>query len=222
MPLVLRAMLLALFACWGLPAAALESAPATSPRATASLVSDVDTVAPGQAFRIGLRLRLAPGWHTYWQNPGDAGVPAELDLGLPPGATAGPIVWPAPQRVAEGSLMTYAYNGEVLLPVTVTPSSEGKTDIKVHASWLVCRDICVPEEADFRLDLPTGNASPSAQAPLFAASDRQVPRPSPWHAVVGQEGTLFVQGPELTPRPLTTHGSFPMRPAPSATVPRSR
>ena len=199
MPLVLRAMLLALFACWGLPAAALESALATSPRATASLVSDVDTVAPGQAFRVGLWLRLAPGWHTYWQNPGDAGVPTELDLNLPPDATAGPIVWPAPQRVAEGSLMTYAYNGEVLLPVTVTPSSEGKTDIKVHANWLVCRDICVPEEADFRLDLPTGNASPSAQAPLFAASDRQVPRPSPWHAVVGQDGTLFVQGPELTP-----------------------
>jgi thiol:disulfide interchange protein DsbD len=200
MPLVLRAMLLALFAFWGLPAVALESAPATSPRASASLVSDVDSgVAPGHAFRVGLWLRLAPGWHTYWQNPGDAGVPAELDLDLPSGTTAGPIVWPAPQRVAEGSLMTYAYNGEVLLPVTITPSTEGKTSIKAHANWLVCRDICVPEEADFRLDLPAGNASPSAQAPLFAAADRQVPRPSPWHAVVGQDGTLFVQGPELTP-----------------------
>ena len=57
----------------------------------------------------------------------------------------------------------------------------------------------MPEEGDFRLDLPAGNASPSAQAPLFAAFDREVPRPSPWHAVVGRDGTLFVQGPELTP-----------------------
>src|SRR6478735_1234252 len=179
MPLVLRAMLLALFACWGLPAAALESAPATSPRATASLVSDVDTVAPGQAFRIGLRLRLAPGWHTYWQNPGDAGVPTELDLNLPPDATAGPIVWPAPQRVAEGSLMTYAYTGDLLLPVTVTPAPDGGGTIKAHANWLVCREICIPEEGDFRLGLPTGAGIPSAQAPLFAALDRQLPRPSP-------------------------------------------
>ena len=146
-----------------------------------------------------LRLRLAPGWHTYWQNPGDAGVPPELELDLPSGATAGPIAWPVPQRVAEGSLMTYAYTGEVLLPVTVTPSADGSTDVKAHANWLVCRDICVPEEGDFRLDLPAGTAAPSAQAPLFAAFDRQAPRPSPWQAVVGRDGTLFVQGAELTP-----------------------
>ncbi len=121
MPLALRALLLLLLACQVCPAAALESAPAVSPRATASLVSDVDSVAAGRPFRIGLRLRLAPGWHTYWQNPGDAGVPPDLDLDLPPGATAGPIDWPVPERVAEGALMTYAYTGDVLLPVTVTP-----------------------------------------------------------------------------------------------------
>ncbi|MFZ0020202.1 MAG: protein-disulfide reductase DsbD domain-containing protein, partial [Acetobacteraceae bacterium] len=109
MPLVLRAMLLALLACWGLPAAALESAQVVSSRATASLVTDVDSVAPGRPFRVGLRLQLATGWHTYWQNPGDAGVPPELDFDLSPGATAGPIVWPTPQRVPEGSLMTYSY-----------------------------------------------------------------------------------------------------------------
>ena len=70
---------------------------------------------------------LRPGWHTYWQNPGDAGVPPELDLDLPPGATAGPIVWPTPQRVPEGSLMTYSYTDNVLLPVTITPSPAGAT-----------------------------------------------------------------------------------------------
>ena len=70
-----------------------------------------------------------------------------------------------------------------------------RTTVKAHANWLVCNDICVPEEGDFRLDLPAGAAAPSAQAPLFAAFDRQVPRPSPWQAVVGRDGTLFVQGP---------------------------
>ena len=199
MPLPLRALILFCLLCCAWPAAARESAAVVSPRATASLVSDVDTAAPGQPFRIGLRLLLAPGWHTYWRNPGDAGAPPELNLELPSGGRAGSMQWPAPQRVAEGSLMTYAYQGEVLLPVEITPAPSGDTVIKVHADWLVCRDICVPEEGDFTLALPSGPGRPSAQAPLFAAFDRQTPRPSPWHSVVGPDGTLLVQGPELTP-----------------------
>ena len=184
---------------WLGPAVALESAPVASARATASLVSDTDTVAPGRPFRIGLWLRLAPGWHTYWQNPGDAGLAPELELDLPSGATAGPIAWPVPQRILEGALMTYSYTGDVLLPVTVTPAADGSTTVKAHANWLVCRDICVPEDGDFQLDLPAGAAAPSAQAPLFAAFDRKVPPPSPWQTVAGRDGTLFVQGAELTP-----------------------
>jgi thiol:disulfide interchange protein DsbD len=190
---------LLLLSGWLFPAAALESAPVSSARATASLVSETDTVAPGTPFRIGLHLRLAPGWHTYWQNPGDAGVPPQLDLDLPPGTTAGPIVWPVPQRVPEGALMTYAYTGDVLLPVAITAAAAAGTSVKAHANWLVCRDICVPEEGEFQLDLPPGTASPSAQAPLFAAFDRQLARPSPWQAAVDGDGTLFVQGPELSP-----------------------
>ncbi len=119
------------------------------------LLSDTDAVTPGQPFHIGLHMRLAPGWHTYWKNPGDAGAPPDLALTLPPGSQAGPIDWPVPQRVAEGPLMTYAYTGDVLLPVTLTPAAtRGATTVKAHAQWLVCRDICVPEEADFQLDLP--------------------------------------------------------------------
>src|ERR1700722_20835808 len=95
-------LLLVLFAAPAIPAGALESAPVSSPRATVSLVSDTDAVAPGSPFRVGLHFQLAPGWHTYWQNPGDAGVPAEVALTLPPGSTSGAIVWPTPQRMAEG------------------------------------------------------------------------------------------------------------------------
>jgi DsbC/DsbD-like thiol-disulfide interchange protein/cytochrome c biogenesis protein CcdA len=192
-------LLFVLLLCPALPAGALESTTVSSPRATVSLVSDTDAVADGTPFRIGLHFRLAPGWHTYWKNPGDAGAPPDMELALPPGATAGPIVWPTPQRVAEGPLMTYAYTGELLLPLSVTPGKPaGVTVVQAHAQWLVCKDICVPEEGDFRLELPPGTSAPSAQAPLFAALDRRVPRPSPWRAVVGSDGTLLVQGPELT------------------------
>jgi thiol:disulfide interchange protein DsbD len=205
---------LAAFAGLAAPALALESTPFVSARDTVSLVSDTDAISPGMPFRIGLRLRLAPGWHTYWQNPGDAGIPPSLDLTLPPGAKAGPIVWPAPRRVAEGSLMTYSYTGDVLLPLTVTPApGRGATDIAATARWLVCKEICVPEQAHFTLNLPAGNlpagnlpagnlpagtAAPSAQAPLFAAADRSIPRPSPWTTHIAANGTLWVQGAELS------------------------
>jgi thiol:disulfide interchange protein/DsbC/DsbD-like thiol-disulfide interchange protein len=196
-----------------LPAGALESAPISSPRATVSLVSDVDSVAAGTPFRVGLHLRLAPGWHTYWKNPGDAGVPAELELTLPPGSKAGEIAWPTPRLMAEGQLVTYAYTGELLLPVTVTPAQDaGGVAVQAHAQWLVCKDICVPEEGDFRLDLPAGTATPSRQAALFAANDRQVPHPSPWQAVVSGDGTLSVQGPELSPATVVDARFFPDAP----------
>ncbi len=193
-------LILLLLVCGSFPAHALESAPVSSPRAAVSLVSDTDAVAAGKPFQVGLYLRLAPGWHSYWKNPGDAGAAANLELTLSPGASAGPIAWPTPRRVAEGSLMTYAYTGDVLLPVVVTPAAGGDgVTVQAHAQWLVCKDICVPEEGDFRLDLPAGEATPSAQAPLFAAAARQVPRPSPWQATIAADGTLWVRGPELTP-----------------------
>ncbi len=112
---LLAAVLVAVL--WALPVHALESAPVSSKRAVATLVTDADAIQPGIPFRAALRLRMATGWHTYWKNPGDAGVPPELTI---EGVKQSPIDWPTPQRVAEGPVMTYAYTGEVLLPVTVT------------------------------------------------------------------------------------------------------
>jgi thiol:disulfide interchange protein/DsbC/DsbD-like thiol-disulfide interchange protein len=198
MPRLLSAILVCLLAWWTVPAEAMESNVVTSRHDTASLVSDVDSVAAGKPFHVGLRLQLAQGWHTYWRNPGDAGVAPDLQLSLPDGGSAGPIEWPVPRRIAEGPLMTYAYTGDLLLPVKVTPPSSGAMAVKAHAEWLVCKDICVPEEGDFTLNLPAGGAQPSGQAPLFAALARQLPRPSPWQAVISKDGALLVQGPELT------------------------
>jgi thiol:disulfide interchange protein DsbD len=176
------------------PAAlAAESAPHRTPRAVASLVSDTDAVAPGTPYHLGLRLQIAPGWHSYGRNPGDAGVAPELDWTLPKGTTVGDIAWPAPHREREGDVMTFAYTGDVLLAVPAT----GPGPVKLHASWLVCRNICVPEEADFSLDLPAGTPAPSAEAKLFAQAAASVPRPSPFPAEISPDGVLHVAGPDL-------------------------
>jgi thiol:disulfide interchange protein DsbD len=179
-----------------MPARALETAPAKTAHTEVTLVSDRDAVAPGAPLHLGLRFRMAPGWHIYWKNPGDAGIPPRLDWTLPPGVAAGPITWPTPSRNAEPPLMTYGYSGEVVLPVAVTGAGAGPLDVKLHASWLVCEKLCVPEEGEFQLHLPAGSATPSPQAPLFAAAAEATPRPAPWPTTITPDGTLHVAAPD--------------------------
>ena len=180
------------------PAYARESAPVTSSRVVATLITDTDAVQPGRPLQVALRLRIKPGWHTYWLNPGDAGAPPELRLSLSAGATASTITWPTPSRLPEGPLMAYGYTDEVVLPVTVTPG-QGALDIKASATWLVCEKVCVPEEGDFALTLPSGAAVASAEQPLFAAAAANTPRPSPFTARIAQNGALSVVGDGLSP-----------------------
>jgi len=166
-------------------AAAAESPAARTSRSQATLVAEHAAIAPGDSFRIALRLRLAPGWHTYWRNPGDAGAPPEIEVTAPVGAVAGPIAWPAPERLAFGPLVNFGYSGEVLLPLAVqAPPGLAVGDrlaLAAQASWLVCSDICVPEEATFTLDLPVeAIARPDSKlAVTFAAADAAAPLPPP-------------------------------------------
>lgn len=175
---------------------AAESTAVTSARAVVTLISNTDAVAPGKPFQAALRIAAAPGWHIYWQNPGDAGVPPSLDFSVP----VGPIGWPVPDRQPEGPVMTFGYTGETVLPVTITPGPfSGAFPLKLHATWLICAKICVPEEGDFRLDLPNGPAVASAQAPLFHRAAERLPTPSPWQGHVGPDATLGVIGAGLNP-----------------------
>ena len=194
----------------GWQARAAESTPVSSARAVVSLVSDTDAVAPGKPFQVALRIAAAPGWHIYWQNPGDAGVPPSIDFSLPAGTLAGPIAWPVPERHPEGPVMTYGYTGETVLPVTITPGPFSDAfPVVVHASWLICAKICVPEEGDFRLDLPNGPAIASAQAALFQSAAQRLPVPAPWPVQIGPDGTLGVSGIGLNPLSVRQAWFFP-------------
>ena len=196
--------------------------PVATSRTVATLITDSDSVVPGGQVRIALRLRLADGWHTYWRNPGEAGVPVELQENLSAGASIGPIEWPVPGRISEGSITTYGYTGEVVLPVTVTLAPGiGAVSGGVTAHWLTCKDIGVPEEATFSVDLPTGPGNPSAQTPLFQAHDNAVPRPSPWDATISPDGTLFVRGRGPARCRLSMPGSSRTCRARSPTTPRN-
>ncbi|MEJ1975693.1 MAG: protein-disulfide reductase DsbD domain-containing protein [Acetobacteraceae bacterium] len=200
-------MLMALL-CFTSQGHARESAAFSTPRDTATLITDTDAIVPGQPFHAALRLRLAPGWHTYWQNPGDAGLPPDIAFTLPSGAHASPIAWPAPQRVAEGSVMTFAYTGDLVLPVTVK-STAAPLRLQAHASWLVCSTLCVPEESDFALDLPAGQPAPSAEAPLFAAAAARTPVVAPYTAHIAPDGALSLAGAGLPASTIRSATFFP-------------
>ena len=132
--------------------------PSAGPLVRVELVSESAGVEPGGHVWVGLRQRIAPGWHTYWINPGDSGEPATIDWTLPAGFTAGDIVWPHPERIPVGPAMSFGYSGEVVLLTRISAPSGlqpgSRAILKAQASWLVCEKICIPEEARVELTLP--------------------------------------------------------------------
>ena len=124
----------------------------------ASFIAETRSVVPGQPLHLALRQEIQPGWHTYWLNPGDSGLPTVIDLTLPPGFKAAPIAWPTPSRFASGPVVDYGYEHEVILPVTIeTPATlhvGADISLKAHASWLVCSDTCIPEDAELAMSIP--------------------------------------------------------------------
>ena len=149
----------------------------------AQLLADTTTVVPGQTFTAGLLLKMQPGWHTYWQFPGDAGIPTEIKWSLPPGWKAGPIRWPVPQKFSEpGDIQVYGYHDEVLLMVPITPPkkiADRSVKLAAAADWLVCEKICVPGDANVQLELPVGSQSAPANAALFRKFKDRLPHPLP-------------------------------------------
>ena len=178
-------MLFALLAVMALPAAALDltggDVVRTAQMRAELLVHAPGGVAPGKPLWLGLKLEHAPGWHSYWKNAGDSGLPTELRWTLPAGVSAGNIAWPTPHKFVLGELANYGYDGKVLLPVplTVTPGFQGsELEVVLQASWLVCRQECIPEEGSFRVRIPA-QGSTAGNAAEFQAAWDAAPRDLP-------------------------------------------
>ncbi|MDR2016701.1 MAG: thioredoxin family protein, partial [Burkholderiales bacterium] len=182
----------------------------TPPPVKAMLISNVDSVAPGTTFTVALRLDMAPGWHTYWKNPGDTGLPTTIAWTLPEGVTAGELQWPAPQAQRVGPFINYGFEHSVLLltefkAADIVPPS---LTIKARADWLMCKEVCVPDGADLTLMLPiTATAQPASAATVaITATQDLLPKPlTGWTAAAQGDGTQITL--RLTP-------AFPETPDP--------
>lgn len=137
---------------------------------------------PGDTVLAGVDLKMEPGWHTYWQNPGDAGTATKIDWTLPAGVSAGAIEWPLPEKLPPAEVTTYGYEDETVLivPLTVAASaSAGTLNISAKVSWLECKDTCIPADQTVAATLEVGAESkPSTAAATIDAWRSKVPKPA--------------------------------------------
>ena len=171
----LLALLLALLAAPA-PALAQQSVVQTE-NVRAELLADASAIKPGEPFWVGLRQTIRPKWHTYWKNPGDSGLPTEITWTLPEGAKAEPIVWPRPHLFDLSGVINYGFKDEaILLLVRITPpaNASGSFKLAAEANWLVCEDVCIPEDGKFELTLPvTATGARRADPPPARSSTRR-------------------------------------------------
>src|SRR5437667_3788777 len=149
----------------------------------AALVADTKAIVPGKSFTVGLLLRMAPGWHTYWKFSGDAGLPGEVKWNLPDGWKVGDIQWPIPLKTTDpGDIQTYGYQDEVLLMQEIIPPAKidnSSVKLSAESSWLVCEKICIPGSASLQLEIPTSTTSRPANTELFAHFRQLLPQDWP-------------------------------------------
>jgi thiol:disulfide interchange protein DsbD len=219
MPLLLR--LTALLAVGvslfggGAASAAADQALVRTEHVTARLLAERPVVSPGEALDLALVFDLAPGWHTYWRNPGDSGEPPRVEWTLPDGPIVGPIRWPWPSLIRVGPLANYGYSGQAvhLFRLRVPsdwPVGEPLT-IAADAHWLVCEEACIPEQGRFSFQLDVVDhppVVPDVQADgsqIFAEARRRLPVSEP---ILGrlraEDGRLWLGVPtERLPETLT-------------------
>lgn len=157
-----------------------------APKVHARLIAARDAVAPGGTLTVAFEQVIRPGWHTYWKNPGDVGQPTTLEWSLPAGWKAGALAWPWPIRLPVGPFMDYGYEGKAWILSTLTAPADAKPGdtltLTAKATWLVCKEVCIPEEATLILPVVIGTPAHDIDAAGFVAARARIPAPSPWPA----------------------------------------
>ncbi|HEX8664241.1 MAG TPA: protein-disulfide reductase DsbD domain-containing protein [Beijerinckiaceae bacterium] len=142
--------------------------------------------AEGGARLAGIEIALDPGFKTYWRTPGESGLPPAFDWAGSGNLSKTEVLWPAPQRVEDAGGIAYVYKDRLLLPVRALPQDPGKpVRLALKLDYGVCKDICIPAQANLVLDLVGGETS---HRPAVEAALAQVPKPQ----VLGAPGDLSV------------------------------
>ncbi|MDV3457828.1 protein-disulfide reductase DsbD family protein [Sphingomonas sp. HF-S4] len=173
--------------------------PGKGPHVRIELVAETERPAPGSEVTLAFASTPQPGWHAYWQNPGDAGLPARAAWTLPPGTSARGLRYPVPQRLIIGGLMNYVYEAPFapLVTLKLPAAAPGtRVPIRVKLDYLVCTDeICVPEKAELATELTLGDGAVSAdRRARFDGWRAALPRPLGTRATYQLDGQTFRLG----------------------------
>lgn len=172
------------------------------------------SVRPGESVQGVIRLKMDEHWHTYWRYAGDVGLPTTVDWTLPPGWSAGPLLFPAPTLIDTSGLISYAYEGEVDLPFTLTPNSEtpsqGPQKIKAKIAWLECKESCVPGEIELNTSFQVAPQTvDSSLAKQVQAAFAALPPKRQDLALTRNGAELFLHLPNDLKEPIATATFFP-------------
>ena len=159
--------------------AAAATVSADEPRVRASLVCDAGSLDSGESFTLGVFFEPAPGWHIYWRNPGEAGLATEIVFDLAEGFEAAEVRWPVPVYFEQpGGLAGYGYEKPVVLAAEVEAPEHTASAMKVRleASWLACKDVCVFESAELTAELPLAGAELARSDAALAGWRESLPK----------------------------------------------
>ncbi|MCL4782849.1 MAG: thioredoxin family protein [Bryobacterales bacterium] len=165
------------------PLAAQKPAKDTSPHSSAELVSEFSTVVPGEPFTLGLAMKLDPEWHSYWVNPGDAGLGTKIKWEDTKGVTISDVIYPTPHYLPTPPLASYGYENEVMLLLdAVAPRTWKPGDtvtLSGQADFLVCREVCLPAREAVSVTLKVGREAEENTdwAIAFARTRAALPKP---------------------------------------------
>jgi thiol:disulfide interchange protein/DsbC/DsbD-like thiol-disulfide interchange protein len=153
-----------------------------SPYSDVWLVPETTSIQPGTPFTVAVYFEMEEGWHNYWRNAGDSGLPTEVEWDLPAGFSAGEIQWPVPERIVAYPLVDYGYSGQVALLVEIFPPASlpngSSALLAATVDWLICKDICLPAYQQVEVEIPVDSAPPApdpAWTSLFAHTRETLP-----------------------------------------------
>jgi thiol:disulfide interchange protein DsbD len=196
----LAGLLVLMAAALGLPLSAAAQVTASSPHAEGTILLERSAATPGDMFLGALRLRMAEGWHVYWINPGDSGLPPTAAWTSSPEVTAGAFKFPTPHAIPLATLMNYGYEGELVLPfeVKIAPEAAVGAPLTIGATfdYLICADICIPEAVTLSAQLPIAAtlSSDDAASKIIAQTLPGIPVALTGQAVVERSGETFRVG----------------------------
>jgi thiol:disulfide interchange protein DsbD len=164
---------------------------------TAEIISDAITTE--KPFVVGIRFTIQPEWYLYWKNPGDAGLPIDVQWELPPGWTAADVQLPIPSKFVYGDITAFGYKHEVVLLTSITPAGDSKGLIKARLDWLVCRESCLRGGTTATLDVSKRSSEQRAQASsLLSAFRSRLPGTQKESGVLIQKSRLSHTGEQWT------------------------